>query len=125
MMLIILKIIFKKGEIFISFSFLMNLLSKGENFDTHIAQHYTFILFSGGDFNLDLLMIFSLCFWLLTKNIFESECQMFNVWWCCQCFHQGGDCEIVKSCVMKTLGLLTLRHCDKLLLSLQSDFTCF
>jgi hypothetical protein len=24
-------------------------------------------------------MIFSLCFWVLTKNIFEGECQMFNV----------------------------------------------
>jgi hypothetical protein len=33
--------------------------------------------------------------------------------------------EIVKSCVMKTLGLLTLRHCDKLLLSLQSDLHAF
>jgi hypothetical protein len=60
MMLIVKKYVKrKKMHLFV---FLMNLLSKGRLFDTHIIQPCTFI-FVRGDVGLDLLlMIFSLFF---------------------------------------------------------------
>jgi hypothetical protein len=60
-MMLIVKNYVKRKKMHL-FVFLMNLLSKGRLFDTHIIQHCTFI-FVRGYFGLDLLlMIFSLFF---------------------------------------------------------------
>ena len=98
-----------KKKLFSSLCVLDEFIVKGGEFFTlHIwGIFYGFLRFllwflTGGDFALEergrvfygsFVMIFSLCFWL--KNTFGSVCQCSMFLWCCQCFHQGGDCEIM------------------------------
>ena len=63
----------------LSFMFLMNPLPKGKRF----------VDFFGIFWDDPFHFVFG-----FKKNC-ESKCQCSMFIWCCQCFHQGGDCEIM------------------------------